>query len=123
MTHRFIIRGRLPGLNEMTREARGNKFDSARTKREVTTMCAAEARIQKVPVMTRPVEIEIMWVEPNMRRDLDNIAAGAKYVLDGLQRAGVLKNDGWADVTGLVHHFAIDKNHPRVEVQLHEVDP
>lgn len=123
MTHRFIIRGRLPGMNEMTDEARGNRFKSANTKRTCTLLCAAEAKRQHMPPMVRPVIVEIMWVEPNMKRDLDNISAGAKYILDGLQAAGVLKNDGWKDVCGLVHHFAVDAKNPHIEVNLLEVDP
>jgi Holliday junction resolvase RusA-like endonuclease len=120
-THRFVIKGRLPGLNEMTREARGNKYESARTKRTCTMLCAAEAMRQKIPAMTRPIILDVMWVEPNQRRDLDNIAAGIKYILDGLQAANIIANDGWKDVHGIVHRFAVDADNPRIVVELQEV--
>lgn len=120
-THRFVIRGRLPGLNEMTREARGNKYKSAGTKRTCTMLCAAEARRQHVPAMTRPIVLNVLWVEPNQRRDMDNVAAGVKYILDGLQAANIIANDGWKDVHGIVHRFAVDARNPRVEVELQEV--
>jgi hypothetical protein len=41
-------------------------------------------------------------VEPDKRRDPDNIASAAsKLILDGLVKAGVLEGDGWAHITGL----------------------
>ena len=123
MTHRFTIRGRLPGLNDMTREARGNKYTSAKTKRSCTLLCAAEAKRQKVPVMTRPIVLSVLWVEPNRKRDMDNIAAGVKYILDGLQAAKIIANDGWKDVQGIVHRFAVNARDPHILIELQEVEP
>ena len=122
MTHRFTIPGRLPGLNEMTREARGNKYESAKTKRSCTLLCGAEAKRQHVPPMTGPVVISILWVEPNQKRDMDNIACGAKYILDGLQAVKIIANDGWKQVNGITHKFAVDRNNPRIVVELTEVE-
>ena len=122
MTHRFVIRGRLPGLNDMTREARGNKYESAKTKRSCTMLCGAAAKSQNIPAMTRPVVVSILWVEPNRKRDMDNIACGAKYILDGLQEAHIIANDGWKDILGIVHRYDVDATNPRVVVELQEAD-
>ena len=42
-------------------------------------------------------------------------------ILDGLVKAGVLKNDGWLEIAGIEHKFSIDKTNPRAEVTLKEV--
>lgn len=43
--------------------------------------------------LTVPVDIECLWIERHNRRDVDNIHAGIKFILDGLVKAGALKND------------------------------
>ena len=62
-----------------------------------------------------------VWVEPNRNRDKDNVAFAKKFVQDGLVKAGVLVNDGWAQVEGFTDNFVVDKHHPRVEIELVEV--
>lgn len=121
MKYQFTIPGRLPGLNEMTREARGNKYAAAKTKREVTEMCAWEAKRQHIPPMTGPIILSVLWVEKDMRRDIDNIAFGCKYLLDSLQLANIIANDGWKQVNGITHRFAVDAKNPRIVVELQEV--
>ena len=32
----------------------------------------------------------------------------------------ILKNDGWAEVTGFEDRFYVDKHNPRVEVEIYE---
>lgn len=123
MTYRFVIPGRLPGLNEMIREARGSKYAAAKTKRALTEMCGWEAKRQHVPPMTGPIILSVLWVEKDMRRDIDNIAAGGtKAILDGLQLVNIIANDGWKQVSGIVHRFTVDKNNPHIIVELMEVE-
>ena len=45
-------------------------------------------------------------------------AIGLKYVLDGLQVAGVLPEDNMDWIIGFIHTFQIDKENPRLEVLL-----
>lgn len=122
MNYTFTIPGRLPGLNEMINEARSNRYAAARTKREVTEMCAWEAKRQSVPPMTGPIILSVLWVEKDMRRDIDNIAFGCKYLLDSLQLANIIANDGWKQVNGITHRFAVDSKNPRIVVELQEVE-
>lgn len=70
-----------------------------------------------------PVFVNFSWHEPNKKRDLDNIAAAKKFIFDALQYYGVLKNDGWAYVSGFTDHFFVDSENPRVEVILMEALP
>ena len=51
-----------------------------------------------------------LLVEPNMKRDPSNIAAAAaKFIEDGLIKAGVIENDGWKQVLGIRSYWINDK--------------
>jgi hypothetical protein len=52
-----------------------------------------------------------LFVEKDRRRDPSNIMSVAiKVIEDGLQGAGVIPNDGWADVVTIVTHFVVGKS-------------
>lgn len=70
-----------------------------------------------------PVEslyMSITWYEKNKRRDPDNIAVSIKYILDALQKTGIIKNDGWEQVTGWENKFCVDTDY-HVEVEITEI--
>ena len=51
-----------------------------------------------------------LFVERNRRRDPSNILSVAiKVVEDGLQHAGIIPNDGWADVASITPEFVVGK--------------
>lgn len=119
---RLIIPGRLPGLNELLKAPKGNRFRAAQIKREAETKIAwcILQQLRGVQIAGK-VTLHYTWVEPNRRRDLDNIASGHKYVQDALVRAGVLAGDGWRHIVGFSDAFEVDKDNPRVEVTIEEV--
>ena len=56
-------------------------------------------------------------------RDRMNVgSAFIKSFEDALQKCGVIKNDGWDDVLTPELHFSIDKENPRVEVSIKEME-
>lgn len=115
----FEIPGRLAGANEFIGATNRNRFVGALLKREETERCRwAAARIKNIDY---PVKITISWFEPNARRDIDNVAFGTKFILDGLIQAGKLKNDGRKQVQAIQHEFPspCPKN-PRVHVWIQE---
>ena len=115
----FHIPGRLPGLNEIVDAARGNRFSGATQKKKATTLCGQWIMASRVPAFTVPVSIHFQWFEPNRRRDLDNIVAGSKFILDALVVTGRLPNDGRAWVRALAHTFPEpDVDNPRVVVSI-----
>jgi Holliday junction resolvase RusA-like endonuclease len=120
MTGRLVIRGRMPGLNEYVRAERTSRYEAARIKREWTELAGIEAARQGLPPFDGPVEVSFLWVEPNRRRDLDNVAFAKKFVLDGLVRAGVIPDDSPRHVVGLSDRFAYDGRDPRVEVEVRD---
>jgi len=72
--------------------------------------------------VTRPVVITIRCFEPDARRDPDNVTSGAaKCVLDALQNMGVLKNDNRKHVTPRLPKPEVDRQNPRVEIEIVEI--
>ena len=61
---------------------------------------AARSRGDVRPAMG-PVVVSFEWHESNKRRDLDNIYSAKKFILDAMQKAGIIKSDSPAHVVGL----------------------
>lgn len=40
-----------------------------------------------------PIEINFLYLEPNRKRDPDNIISAKKFILDGMVNAGMIPND------------------------------
>jgi Holliday junction resolvase RusA-like endonuclease len=109
-------------MNEIVAEAKkgkGKYQPYAQMKEKYTNMVAwVAARMPKF----NKIDVAITWVEPNMRRDPDNITAAQKFILDGLVRAGIIKDDSQKYVNSIIHRFKVDKRNPRVEVVLEEAE-
>lgn len=84
----MVIEGRFPSLNDYVDAERANRHVGAKMKRRETARAEAAAIAQGLPRFAGPVAVRFLWVEPNRRRDLDNVAFAKKFVLDGLVAAG-----------------------------------
>lgn len=123
MQYKLTIPGRLPGLNELIEAERANRYKGAQLKKDAERRICAEIRRQLHGVhIRRPVVMRYLWVEPDRRRDRDNIAAGRKFVQDALVRCKVLQNDGWKEIIGFSDDWAVDKAMPRVEIEITETE-
>ena len=111
------IPGRLPGLNEIIAAAKSHYAKYSTEKKEYTEEVAWLAKQARLPKFEK-VYLVITWFEPDRRRDPDNIMAGQKFILDGLVAAGVLPGDSQKYIAGIVHRFRVDKQNPRVEVEI-----
>ena len=101
----FMIPGRLPSLNDYQNACRSHWSTGARMKRNVEegiiwAIKAARSRGDVRPAMG-PVVVSFEWHESNKRRDLDNIYSAKKFILDAMQKAGIIKSDSPAHVVGL----------------------
>lgn len=122
MRQEFEIPGKLPSLNEWTRACKSHYANAGKLKREVEEKigwCIKQGRIK--PVKGR-INVYFTWIEPNMKRDKDNIAFAKKFILDALQTMGIISNDGWKVINGFEDTFRLNRTHPRIIVEIEEVD-
>jgi Holliday junction resolvase RusA-like endonuclease len=132
MVHTFTIKGRLPDLNDylqaerVSRRTPNGKFFTrgAEMKKKwqqyIITFIRKDLKRLKI---TKPVIIHYHYYEPNARRDYGNIHAVAqKFIEDALQITKVLANDNQKCVRGFTADFDIDKNEPRIVVEIEEVE-
>lgn len=118
---RFTIPGKLPGLNELVEANRQNRFKGALLKRKMTEVCAMSIRAARLKKVERyPLVVWIEWSEPNRKRDPDNVSSGKKHILDGLQTAGIIDNDGQRQIGSFVDTFKVDSHNPHITVSLYE---
>ncbi len=115
---KLIIKGELTDLNTYINAERSNRFFGAKLKKENTELVEQEIMIQRLKPINKPVFVYIYWYIKNGRKDPDNIAFAKKFILDGLVKMGVLKDDGMQEIIGFQDHFNIDKDNPRIEVIL-----
>jgi Holliday junction resolvase RusA-like endonuclease len=87
----------LPTLNEYISGERANKYIGAKIKREATNKCVPFFNGVKFKT---PIELEILWVVKDRRKDYDNIAFAKKFILDAMVKAGAIPNDGQKYVSG-----------------------
>ena len=115
---RMIVPGRLPGLNEFINANRSNKHAGAKMKREAEEIISLY--IPRWQTYEEPVVVKFYFYEPNAKRDIDNVSSFfAKVCLDSLVRKKVLRNDSQAYVKGLEYRFFVDKDNPRIVVDIH----
>jgi Holliday junction resolvase RusA-like endonuclease len=115
----LTIEGRLPGLNEYTLACRRNRYAGSKMKKDAENKISASIIKQLEGVQfDGPVELAFRWYEQNKRRDLDNICFAKKFILDALVSNEILKTDNWQGVAGFTDEFFIDKENPRIEVDI-----
>lgn len=123
MEYLLTIPGTLNNLNDYISAERANRLKGAKMKADNGNIVALAIRqcLRGVRI-DKPVFMEYKWIEPNKRRDKDNISSfGRKVIQDALVQCGVLKDDGWKHVVGFSDRFEVDKENPRIEVLIREV--
>lgn len=120
----FVIKGRLPGLNDLLGAANAGYRLGNKLKQTAQELCEWAIKSQLRGYRTdNPVRLHYAYYEPNRKRDKDNISGGAhKVIQDALVVCGVIHNDGWKGVDGFTDLiFEVDKQNPRIEVTIEEV--
>lgn len=118
----FIIEGELTDLNSYVRSCRGHwaaAEKKVKENREAVYYSVLKHR-QAIQDMKKPLDIHCHWVCKNRRKDKDNIRFGIKWILDGMEDAGAIENDGWKQIGNLSDSFSVDKNNPHIEVTVTE---
>lgn len=121
MVYKFIIPKRLEGFNEYTTSNRSNPRKGNRVKHREQLKVSEAIRNDHLMPIHKPVVVNITWYEKDNRRDVDNITAAKKFIMDSLVETKVLKDDSRRYVKQIVDTVHTDKDNPRIEVELIEV--
>ena len=120
---KLIIKGKLPGLNDLREAERTHRQAGARLKRSAEELIRWQIKVQLRGQFERPVRLNYTFYEPNRKRDKDNISGFAhKVIQDSLVKERILKNDGWEYIDSYTDHFAVDKKNPRIEISIEEIE-
>ena len=131
MVYKFTIEGNyygknrvMPDLNNYISACSHHHLRGAKMKKDYMMVASLAIRKQLKGVkITKQVYIDYHHYEADMRRDKSNAASFAtKVIEDALQVCGVIQNDGWANIAGYSQEFDVDKNRPRIEVTITEVE-
>jgi Holliday junction resolvase RusA-like endonuclease len=119
----FVIQGTFPTLNEYLTEEGRHPMAGGRMKRQYMDDASWQIRSQlRGYHAEHKVILHYHFYEPNMKRDKDNVFAFAsKTIQDSLQKCKVIDNDGWKNVENFTHDFFVDKDNPRIEVYIEEL--
>lgn len=119
--NKFVIPRELMDLNTFINSQRQNRYAGATAKKKETKFCAfhvRQAMKRGLAIERYPIIVKFRWVMSNKRKDKDNISFAKKFVLDGMQAAGLIENDGWQQIENFEDSFDVDKENPRVEVEI-----
>ena len=112
MSFSFRVAYKFPGLNEYTNMNRIHWTKGREMKRaaeEAVMWAVKEARAHgRIRDVEPPYWILFEWHEASHKRDPDNIASAKKYVLDAMQKAGVIRGDSQRYICGLHDVFVSD---------------
>lgn len=117
----FVIREKLPSLNDVINKNRANKYLGAKFKNEIEEMISryiSEAQAEGTLEPTdKPIILYIYWHEKTKRRDVDNIQSSQKFILDALQKCKIIPSDSRKYVKQ-VYHTVIDTTRDYVMVEI-----
>ena len=83
---------RFPTLKEYIDCERGSTIAAAAMKKKCTEQVKEQCLSQQIESVKGKVDLLFEW-HSSTRHDPDNVAFAKKFILDGLQAAGVLEND------------------------------
>lgn len=124
MNH-FIIKHKLPGLNEYIGANRTSKYLGAKFKADIEETIAWSIN-QSIAngTLKRPrgrIIVNFEWHERTKKRDADNIASAKKFILDALVKSGILIDDSRRYVAGF-HDTIIDDKKDFVIIDLIDLE-
>lgn len=108
----FNIWQRLPSYNEVVQANRSGWQAGNRLKKQIESDIVywieqAKGRTQCEPV-AQPINLHLIWHEPNRKRDVDNVQSSQKFILDAMQKAGIIPNDSPKYVQQIIHSVTYD---------------
>lgn len=104
---KYTIEGELPDLNKYINAERSNRYIAAKIKKEATELVAWQLKGREK--ITVAADYHFHWVVKDRRKDPDNIYFAGKFVLDGMQAAGILPQDSMKYVKSILHTHSVGK--------------
>lgn len=117
---KLIIKGEFPTLNEIIKASKSHYMQYANQKKEYTSLATMQTRNTK-PIKNK-ADWLFTWYRRNKQTDPDNIQVGTKYIFDSLVGSKIIQNDGWGQINSITHKFKVDKEKPRVEIEVKELE-
>lgn len=129
MKYHVTVKGFESGLNELLKgriyDHRTKKYRNA-VKNRNDALCAKFIRLSRDlrgVHIDKPVIIHYaFYVENKMHDRMNTASAFIKSFEDALQKCNIICDDGYDDVLTPTLEFSIDKQNPRVEVIIEEVE-
>lgn len=121
MIYEFTINQRLPSLNDYLNRCKHNRHIAAKFKAQIDRGICYEilAQLKNIKI-TKPVILDITWIEENKKRDVDNVYSAVKYIQDALVKMCVIENDGVKNVIDVKNHIIYAKE-SKVIVKIEEI--
>ena len=106
-----------PSLNQYIKIERGNKYQSAKVKKEYTNITMYLTMGKKK--INTPCKLKFTWYIKNKRTDPDNICFARKFALDGIVKSGIIPDDTFKHIKGFTDEFiVINEIHKEVGVMI-----
>lgn len=109
----LILRTKLLTLNEYIKIERAHRLAAAQEKKKLTNAIALECLDQTRVRFERKIECKLIF-HTSKRVDDDNLFFGAKFILDGMSKAGIIKTDGPKWVSLKSERFQSNKDYVQV---------
>lgn len=114
-TNYFYVYQKLPNFNEFRAETARSAYKGGKMKSEVedgiiTAIMYAKLKGTLKPIENYPIQINCVWASRTKKQDLDNRRSSVKFILDAMQKAGVIPNDSQKYICGLYDEFITDKS-------------
>lgn len=103
----LVIQSMLAGLNEMIGKARTHWSQGAKQKKDQEYLICQEIMVARLKPIRGTFTLDILWVERDEKRDPDNIIAAKKFILDALQKMGIIVNDNMKYFKGLKESWQV----------------
>lgn len=104
--------------NEYINIERSNKYWASKTKKEEAEIIGLLCRNIK-PIEKYPIKITFIKYYKHKNNDIDNIRV--KGLIDGLVKAGILKNDNMNYIEEITLKGKIDKERDGIEIIIEEM--
>lgn len=119
---KIVIDGDFPGLNQIINTAKTHFGAYSQMKKEHTERVQWACKELSPDFEPDRVFLNITYFVPNWRKDQDNIAVAKKFILDGMVEEGIIEDDSHQYIAGWKERFKKDKENPRIEVVVEEVE-